>query len=85
MLGNSSDGFKSFMCLYMIIYVDYEGGNVLVYIIYFVGFILSDLYFLFVGGMIFLVGLLYGLVNQEVIKWIFEMFDEMGICILLKE
>lgn len=85
MLGIEGDDFKNLMWFYLMIYVDYEGGNVFVYVIYLVGFIFSDVYYFFVGGMNVLVGLLYGLVNQEVICWIFKMLDVLGIKLFFKE
>lgn len=63
MMGYDFEVVKEFMWLYMIIYVDYEGGNVLVYVMYLVGSVLSDLYFSFVVGLNGFVGSLYGLVN----------------------
>ena len=78
MLGNSSDGFKSLMRLYMTIHADHEGGNASAHTTHLVGSTLSDPYLSFAGGMTSLAGPLHGLANQEVIKWIFEMLDEMG-------
>ena len=43
-----------------------------------VGSALSDPYLAFAAGMNGLAGPLHGLANQEVIKWIFEMQNEIG-------
>lgn len=63
MLGYEDFMFYEMMRFYLVLYVDYEGGNVSVYIIYFVGSVLFDFYFCFVVGMNGFVGFLYGLVN----------------------
>lgn len=63
MFGFEDFMFYEMMRLYLVFYVDYEGGNVSVYIIYFVGSVLLDFYFCFVVGMNGFVGFLYGFVN----------------------
>ncbi|MEL6833975.1 MAG: citrate (Si)-synthase [Bacteroidota bacterium] len=78
MLGIDDDGFKSLMRLYMTIHADHEGGNASAHTAHLVGSTLSDPYLSFAGGMTSLAGPLHGLANQEVIKWIFEMLQELG-------
>ncbi|MEO0727965.1 MAG: citrate (Si)-synthase [Bacteroidota bacterium] len=78
MLGINDDGFKSLMRLYMTIHADHEGGNASAHTTHLVGSTLSDPYLSFAGGMTSLAGPLHGLANQEVIKWIFEMLEELG-------
>ncbi len=79
MLGYEDDGFKELMRLYMTIHADHEGGNVSAHATHLVGSALSDPYQSFAAGMNGLSGPLHGLANQEVIKWIFEMREELGV------
>lgn len=78
MLGYSDAGFKELMRLYLTIHADHEGGNVSAHATHLVGSALSDPYLGFAAGMNGLAGPLHGLANQEVIKWIFEMREELG-------
>jgi len=78
MLGIPDPGFQSLMRLYMTIHADHEGGNASAHTVHLVGSTLSDPYLSFAAGMTALAGPLHGLANQEVIKWIFEMLDELG-------
>lgn len=78
MLGYSDDGFKELMRLYMVIHADHEGGNVSAHTTHLVGSALSDAYLSFAAGMNGLAGPLHGLANQEVIKWILNMREELG-------
>jgi citrate synthase len=77
MLGYEDMTFKALMRLYMTIHADHEGGNVSAHTTHLVGSALSDPYLCFAAGMNGLAGPLHGLANQEVIKWIFEMQDEL--------
>lgn len=72
------DGFKRLMRLYMTIHADHEGGNVSAHTTHLVASALSDPYLSLAAAMNGLAGPLHGLANQEVIKWIFEMQDELG-------
>lgn len=78
MLGYDQPDFKSYMRLYLTIHADHEGGNASAHTVHLVGSTLSDPYLSFAGGMNSLAGPLHGLANQEVIKWIFGMIDEIG-------
>lgn len=78
MLGYGEDKFKKLMRLYMTIHADHEGGNVSAHTTHLVGSALSDPYLAFAAGMNGLAGPLHGLANQEVIKWIFEMQEQLG-------
>lgn len=78
MLGYDQPDFKSYMRLYLTIHADHEGGNASAHTVHLVGSTLSDPYLSFAGGMNALAGPLHGLANQEVIKWIFGMIDEIG-------
>lgn len=78
MLGFEDDTFKELMRLYMTIHADHEGGNVSAHTTHLVGSALSDPYLSFAAGLNGLAGPLHGLANQEVIKWIFEMQEELN-------
>jgi citrate synthase len=77
MLGYEDNTFKALMRLYMTIHADHEGGNVSAHATHLVGSALSDPYLSYAAGMNGLAGPLHGLANQEVIKWIFEMQEEL--------
>ncbi len=78
MLGFNDPDFSSLMRLYMTIHADHEGGNASAHTTHLIGSTLSSPFLAFAGGMTSLAGPLHGLANQEVIKWIFEMIDELG-------
>ncbi|MBC7848416.1 MAG: citrate (Si)-synthase, eukaryotic [Chitinophagaceae bacterium] len=77
MLGYSDPGFMELMRLYMTIHADHEGGNVSAHTTHLVGSALSDPYLSYAAGMNGLAGPLHGLANQEVIKWIFELREDL--------
>src|SRR3954471_15268103 len=77
MMGYQDESFKELMRLYMTIHADHEGGNVSAHTTHLVGSALSDPYLSFAAGMNGLAGPLHGLANQEVIKWIFEMREDL--------
>jgi citrate synthase len=78
MLGYDDESFYELMRLYMTIHADHEGGNVSAHTVHLVGSALSDAYLSFAAGMNGLAGPLHGLANQEVIKWIQSMQEELG-------
>lgn len=78
MLGIDHEDFYSLMRLYLTIHADHEGGNASAHTVNLVGSTLSDSYLSFAAGMNALAGPLHGLANQEVIKWIFEMIENLG-------
>jgi citrate synthase len=78
MMGYNDQGFHELMRLYMTIHADHEGGNVSAHTTHLVGSALSDAYQSLAAGMNGLAGPLHGLANQEVIKWIFEMNEQLG-------
>ncbi len=85
MLGYESDEFKKLMRLYMTIHCDHEGGNVSAHTTRLVGSALSDAYLSFAAALNGLAGPLHGLANQEVIRWIFDMQEELGKTLPTKE
>ncbi|ORX63986.1 citrate synthase [Basidiobolus meristosporus CBS 931.73] len=70
--------FVELMRLYMTIHSDHEGGNVSAHATHLVGSALSDPYLSFASGLNGLAGPLHGLANQEVLRWIMKMRDELG-------
>ncbi|HMC99115.1 MAG TPA: citrate (Si)-synthase, eukaryotic [Ferruginibacter sp.] len=78
MMGYEDETFHELMRLYMTIHADHEGGNVSAHTTHLVGSALSDPYLSFAAGMNGLAGPLHGLANQEVIKWIFELREQIG-------
>lgn len=78
MMGYEEFDVKRLMRLYMTIHADHEGGNVSAHTTHLVGSALSDPYLSFAAGMNGLAGPLHGLANQEVIKWILELQQEIG-------
>ena len=85
MMGYEAEGFHELMRLYMTIHADHEGGNVSAHTTHLVGSALSDPYLSFAAGMNGLAGPLHGLANQEVIKWIYELREEIGSDLPTKE
>ena len=85
MLGYEDQSFHELMRLYMTIHADHEGGNVSAHTTHLVGSALSDPYLSYAAGMNGLAGPLHGLANQEVIKWIFEMQEELKTDLPSKE
>ncbi len=78
MLGYSDTNFKNLMRLYLTIHADHEGGNVSAHTTHLVGSALSDAYLSLAAGLNGLAGPLHGLANQEVIKWIFQLKENLG-------
>ena len=78
MLGYSDVNFKNLMRLYLTIHADHEGGNVSAHATHLVGSALSDPYLSLAAGLNGLAGPLHGLANQEVIKWIFQLKENLG-------
>ena len=78
MLGYDQPEFYKLMRLYLTIHADHEGGNVSAHTTHLVGSALSDPYLAFSASMNGLAGPLHGLANQEVIRWIFELQENIG-------
>ncbi len=77
-LGFDGHDFKSFLRLYLTIHADHEGGNASAHTTHLVGSTLADPYLSLAAGMNALAGPLHGLANQEVIKWVFDLLDDLG-------
>ena len=78
MMGFEDAAFQDLMRLYLTIHSDHEGGNVSAHATHLVGSALSDPYLSFAAGMTGLAGPLHGLANQEVIRWIEDMMEELN-------
>jgi len=78
MVGVEGEDFKELMRLYLVIHSDHEGGNVSAHTTHLVGSALSDAYYSLAAGMCGLAGPLHGLANQEVLRWIMEVKEDLG-------
>ena len=78
MIGVEDEIFKELMRLYLVIHSDHEGGNVSAHTTHLVGSTLSDAYYSLSAGMNGLAGPLHGLANQEVLRWIMEVKEDLG-------
>jgi citrate synthase len=78
MLGVENPDFKELMRLYLTIHSDHEGGNVSAHTTHLVGSALSDAYYSLSAGMNGLAGPLHGLANQEVLRWIMNVKEDLG-------
>lgn len=77
-IAQENDSFKKLMRLYMVLHSDHESGNVSAFSCQTIGSALSDAYFSVSGGLNGLAGPLHGLANQENLKFIVDMKDEIG-------
>jgi len=78
MMGVDNPEFRELMRLYLTIHADHEGGNVSAHTTHLVGSALSDPYLSLAAGMNGLAGPLHGLANQEVIRWVFGLKEQIG-------
>lgn len=80
MLGiEDKDGsFKDLMRLYMVLHSDHESGNVSAFSTQTIGSALSDVYYSVSGGLNGLAGPLHGLANQECLRFIVKMREDIG-------
>jgi len=70
--------FAKLMQLYMVLHCDHEGGNVSAFATQTIGSALSDIYFAVGGGLNGLAGPLHGLANQECLRFIMKLRDDIG-------
>ncbi len=86
MLGVSDrPDFKDLVRLYMTIHADHEGGNASAHTTHLVGSTLADPYLSLSAAMCALAGPLHGLANQEVVRWIYKMYEQIGTTTPSKE
>jgi len=78
MIGIEDKDFKELMRLYLVLHSDHEGGNVSAHTTHLVGSALSDAYYSLSAGMNGLAGPLHGLANQEVLRWVMKLKEELG-------
>ena len=78
MMGYDSVNFWELMRLYLTIHCDHEGGNVSAHASHLVGSALSDPYLSYSAGLNGLAGPLHGLANQECLKFMLKMQEELG-------
>lgn len=78
MLGFNDAKMHELMRLYLTIHSDHEGGNVSAHTVRLVGSALSDPYLSFAAGINGLAGPLHGLANQEVLRWIKSVTNDIG-------
>lgn len=78
MMGVQDPVFKEAMRLYLTIHCDHEGGNVSAHATHLVGSALSDPYRALSAGINGLAGPLHGLANQEVVRWLQNLKEELG-------
>ncbi|MBK9332257.1 MAG: citrate (Si)-synthase [Ignavibacteria bacterium] len=80
MLGiDDKDGtFSKLMRLYLVLHSDHEGGNVSAFTCLVISSALSDAYYSISGALNGLAGPLHGLANQDCLKFILKMRDDIG-------
>jgi citrate synthase len=78
MMGVEDPLFKEAMRLYLTLHCDHEGGNVSAHATHLVASAWSDPYLSLSAGLNGLAGPLHGLANQEVLRWINSMIDDLG-------
>ena len=76
-LGFYDPKFHELMRLYMFLHSDHEGGNASAHTCRLVGSTLADPYLSLSASMNALAGPLHGLANQEVLKWILELKENL--------
>lgn len=77
--------YDDLMRLYFILHSDHESGNVSAHTTHLVASALSDAYYALSAGMNGLAGPLHGLANQEVLRWIQNLYDKLGGKVPTKE
>ncbi len=80
MLGiDDKDGtFSKLMRLYLVLHSDHEGGNVSAFTCLVISSALSDAYYSIAGALNGLAGPLHGLANQDCLKFIMKMREDIG-------
>jgi citrate synthase len=80
MMGFDSEEVYRLFRMYLFLHADHEGGNVSAHTTHLVSSALSNPFYAYAAGMTGLAGPLHGYANQEVIRWIKGMLDEIGPC-----
>jgi len=76
---SNNNEFVELMRLYLTIHTDHEGGNVSAHTTHLVGSALSSPMLSLAAGLNGLAGPLHGLANQEVLRWIMQMKESVGV------
>jgi len=71
--------------MYFILHSDHESGNASAHTTHLVASTLSDAYYSLSAGINALAGPLHGLANQEVLRWIQDVFEQLGGKVPTKE
>lgn len=78
MMGISDPLYSELSRLYFIIHSDHESGNVSAHATHMVGSTLSDIYYATSAGMNGLAGPLHGRANQEALRWLLDVHEQLG-------
>lgn len=78
MMGYDDEKFWELMRLYLVIHSDHEGGNVSAHATHLVGSALADSYSSFAAGINGLAGPLHGLANQECLRFLLKLQEQVG-------
>lgn len=78
MLGYENQEVKEVIRGYLSIHADHEGGNVSAHTSHLVGSALSDAYLSYSAAINGLAGPLHGLANQEVLRWLMGVREQVG-------
>jgi citrate synthase len=78
MLGYPKQEVKEVIRGYLSIHADHEGGNVSAHTSHLVGSALSDVYLSYSAAINGLAGPLHGLANQEVLRWLMNVREQIG-------
>jgi citrate synthase len=78
MMGHDKFEVRELMRGYQTIHCDHEGGNVSAHATHLVASALADPYLSYSAGLNGLAGPLHGLANQEVLRWLMSLVEELG-------
>ena len=78
MIGKNDPEYMDLARLYFFLHADHESGNVSAHATHLVGSSLSDVYYSCAAGINGLAGPLHGLANQESLRWLLCVYDELG-------
>lgn len=78
MMGFNDEVMKECIRGYLTIHSDHEGGNVSAHATHLVGSALSDPFLSYSAGLNGLAGPLHGLANQEVLRWVLDLYNAYG-------
>ena len=85
MMGVPEKEYEDLSRLYFLLHSDHESGNVSAHATHLVASSLSDIYFAASAGISGLAGPLHGLANQECLKWLLDVYEQCGTCVIDRE